>query len=202
MGDYTFTSWGFLLTLIGAFLAALKGVLTNVLQSPPPIQLPIARSPTTARLSLSLSSWQLGLHPLDLLSRLSFLACLQCVAYARYSGELSSLRTNMLEMIRPSQLASLALNGVVAFGLNIVSFYANRKTGPLSMSVAGGISAIKIDGLLIIFSANLKQVLTILLAVSVFKTALSPLNLSGILLSLIGGVWYARVEYIEKGVRY
>jgi hypothetical protein len=39
------------------------------------------------------------------------------------------------------------MNGAIAFGLNVVSFTANKKTGALTMSVA----------------ANVKQVLTIVL---------------------------------------
>ncbi|KAG8973996.1 UAA transporter, partial [Tulasnella sp. 427] len=33
-GDYSFTAWGFILTLLGTFLAALKTVLTSILQTP------------------------------------------------------------------------------------------------------------------------------------------------------------------------
>lgn len=31
----------------------------------------------------------------------------------------------------------LVVNGIIAFGLNVVSFTANRKMGPLTMTVAG-----------------------------------------------------------------
>lgn len=37
-----------------------------------------------------------------------------------------------------------------------------------------------------------------MLAVVVFDLTLTPLNIFGILLSLVGGAWYARVEYVER----
>ena len=46
-------------------------------------------------------------------------------------------------------------------------------------------------------SANIKQVLTILLAVSVFNVHVTPINSIGILLTLAGGACYAVVEYSE-----
>ena len=47
-------------------------------------------------------------------------------------------------------------------------------------------------------AANVKQVLTILLAVVLFDLVLTPTNLFGIALSLAGGAWYAAVEVAEK----
>jgi hypothetical protein len=76
----------------------------------------------------------------------------------------------------------LLLNGVLAFFLNVVSFNANRRVGPLGMSVA----------------ANVKQVLTILCAVVIFDLTITPANGVGILLTLIGGALYAAVELREK----
>jgi hypothetical protein len=46
--------------------------------------------------------------------------------------------------------------------------------------------------------ANIKQVLTILLAVSIFNVHITPMNSIGILLTLGGGACYAAVEYTEK----
>jgi len=76
----------------------------------------------------------------------------------------------------------LASNGILAFFLNVVSFNANRRVGPLAMSVA----------------ANVKQVLTILFAVILFDLTITPANGIGILLTLAGGALYATVEYDEK----
>jgi len=76
----------------------------------------------------------------------------------------------------------LLLNGVMAFVLNVVSFNANRKVGPLGMSVA----------------ANVKQVLTILCAVVIFDLTITLANGVGILLTLIGGALYATAELKDK----
>lgn len=40
-------------------------------------------------------------------------------------------------VVRPRDVAVLAVNGLLAFALNYVSFTANRKAGALSMTVAG-----------------------------------------------------------------
>lgn len=72
------------------------------------------------------------LHPLDVLLRLSPLACVQCLVVAFISGETDRWSTPTL-----SEWRALALNGVLAFLLNYVSFVANRRAGALSMTVAG-----------------------------------------------------------------
>ncbi|GEM07495.1 ribonuclease III [Rhodotorula toruloides] len=161
-GDYSFTVWGFILTLLGTLLAALKTIITNRVQ--------VGR---------------LKLHPLDLLVRMSPLAFMQCVFFGWWSGELDRVRVyGATEMNRHKAIA-LAVNGAIAFGLNIVSFTANKKTSALTMTVA----------------ANVKQVLVIVLAVLIFNVSLNPTNLFGISLTLIGGAWYAKVELNEKNAR-
>ena len=202
-GDYYFTLWGLILTLFGTFLAAVKTIYTNVLQSsrkpsgPPSIpgtwrhRHPLGPHTDGSSLWSSLSSIarslvppRLDLHPLDLLTRMSPLAFVQCVIYAQLSGELDRLRhfgihdshmsafqgvmmphthastsgpanitdtwstaslynclhTDQIRVIGGvtlSQALVLLLNAVIAFGLNVVSFSANGKVGPLSMTVAG-----------------------------------------------------------------
>ncbi|KAK4046984.1 hypothetical protein OIV83_005670 [Microbotryomycetes sp. JL201] len=161
-GDYSATAWGFVLTLIGTLLAALKTIVTNRVQ--------VGR---------------LKLHPLDLLIRMSPLAFCQCVFFGWSSGELDRVRVySATEMTRRKAIA-LAMNGAIAFGLNVVSFTANKKTSALTMTVA----------------ANVKQVLTIVLAVVIFNVQLNPMNLFGITLTLLGGAWYAKVELQEKQSR-
>lgn len=161
-GAYDFTAWGLILTLLGTFLAATKTVVTNVIQTG--------------------TGGRLRLHPLDLLMRMSPLAFIQCVIYGWWSGELERVRTyGALEMTKGKAFA-LLINGMIAFGLNIVSFTANKKAGPLTMTV----------------SANCKQVLTIAIAVVMFNVQITPTNGIGILLTLVGGGWYAWIEYLEK----
>ncbi|KAF8208197.1 triose-phosphate transporter family-domain-containing protein [Mycena galopus ATCC 62051] len=160
-GDYYFSYTGFFLTLLGTILAALKTIFTNVLQTPK----------TTSRLYFS--------NPFDLLFLLSPLALVQCLLLAHFTGELAHVRA--YEMSR-FQLIALLLNGCIAFGLNVVSFSANRRVGALGMTVA----------------ANVKQVLTIVCAVGIFNLTITKLNAVGIILTLVGGAWYAWIEFIEK----
>ncbi|KAK7053052.1 hypothetical protein VNI00_004373 [Paramarasmius palmivorus] len=180
-GDYYYTKWGFFLTLLGAVLAALKTILTNVLQSPPASS--GSSSPLAKHFNLRSSSPALPkLNPLAFLHLLSPLAFVQCIIFAQLSGELTRIRHYAGTEMSSGKLLAVAFNGCIAFGLNVVSFSANKKVGPLSMTVA----------------ANVKQVLTILLAVLIFNLTISTTNVLGILLTLLGGAWYARVEYTEK----
>lgn len=189
-GDYYFTAMGFILTIIGAVLAAVKTVVTNRIQ--------------TGRFRLS---------PLELLYRMSPLAFIQTIVYAYLAGELEvlGLRLSSPEDAVASTAAAassggplsflggidyseiefeysqklmlhLLLNGIIAFGLNIVSFTTNKKTGALTMTVA----------------ANVKQILTIVLAIFFFNLTVTPLNMMGILVTLLGGAWYAKLELDRK----
>lgn len=118
-GDYYFTTWGLVLTLFGTLLAALKTLVTNRIQ--------VGR---------------LKLDPLDLLIRMSPLAFVQCVFCAWYSGELEKVRAYGATEMTGRKAGALAMNGVIAFGLNVVSFTANKKTSPLTMTVAGSFIAL------------------------------------------------------------
>lgn len=128
-GDYYFTTSGFLLTLLGTLLAAIKTIYTSILQSSPSSQ-----APSTFRY---LVPPRLQLHPLDLLTRMAPLAFIQCVTLSYITGEVEQVRHWSTQELTPWTAAALGLNGAIAFGLNIVSFTANKKAGPLSMTVAG-----------------------------------------------------------------
>jgi hypothetical protein len=75
-------------------------------------------------------------HPLDLLMRMSPLAFIQCVAYGWYTGELERVRRYGATQMTRSKAIALLVNGVIACGLNIVSFTANKKAGALTMTVS------------------------------------------------------------------
>ncbi|KAF6751176.1 triose-phosphate transporter family-domain-containing protein [Ephemerocybe angulata] len=208
-GDYYFTPRGFLLTLLGTLLAALKTIVTNLLQSPKPRD-PLPPKPLTTppQLYPPLShngsgtipfrfppphpvenpkrSWPplltlptLSLTPLQLLYLLSPLAFIQCTLLALFSGELD--RVN-LHLHRGHPRLWLLFNGLLAFALNVVSFNANRRVGALGMSVA----------------ANVKQVLAVLCSITLFNLTITRTNALGIGLALLGGAWYATVELREK----
>lgn len=141
-GDYYFTTWGLILTLLGTFLAALKTIFTNVLQSPKTnFTSTVSESNTSMtrviHSSKSTATPRLQLHPLDLLTRMSPLAFIQCVIFAYLSGELNRVRHYSAHEMSPFKAWALLANGLLAFGLNIVSFTANKKVGALSMTVAG-----------------------------------------------------------------
>jgi len=126
----------------------------------------------------------LKLQPMDLLWRMSFLAFFQCAIFGYATGEWEE----MLEMMADadwSVYAILAGNGVMAFLLNYASFTTNKLSSALTMTVA----------------ANVKQVLTIILAVIVFSTPVNMLNAMGIIITLAGGAQYTLIEYRETEER-
>lgn len=159
-GGRSTTTLGFILTVLGAILAAIKTVVTNRVQ--------VGR---------------LKLHPLDLLLRMSPLAFMQTVIYAYLKGELDDIREYTRAGMFTSGVAwGLILNGSIAFFLNVVSFTANKKTSALTMTVA----------------ANVKQVLSIVMAVMIFSYNITITRGIGILLTLFGGGWYSYLENQEK----
>lgn len=122
-GDYYFTPTGFLLTLLGVILAAVKTVVTN-----------------------RIMTGSLKLSPLEVLFRMSPLAFVQGLTYSYLSGELAALKISptlpmTLRSTLPSRNQGLALagNGILAFVLNIASFSANKNTGALTMTVCGNV---------------------------------------------------------------
>lgn len=50
-------------------------------------------------------------------------------------------------------------------------------------------------------AANVKQVLTIVLAVMIFNLSINMTNLFGITLTLFGGALYAKVEFDQKNAK-
>jgi hypothetical protein len=116
-GDYTFTLLGFLCTLAGAILAAVKTIATN-----------------------RLMTGSLALPPLELLLRMSPLAAIQSVAISFLSGE-SSQFFEWAEGRNLSFPLAVALvgNGIIAFMLNVSSFQTNKIAGALTMTVTGNV---------------------------------------------------------------
>lgn len=93
----------------------------------------------------SFSLPKLCLSPLHLLYLLSPLAFIQTTLLAHFTGELSRVQHHLFHSTSSLPPAGsslnfriwLASNGILAFFLNVVSFNANRRVGPLAMSVAG-----------------------------------------------------------------
>ncbi|KAJ2765944.1 hypothetical protein IWQ57_004577, partial [Coemansia nantahalensis] len=165
-GDhYSFTAVGFLLTLLGTVLAALKTVVTN---------------------TILVGGHGLRLSAFDLLYRLCPLALAQTLVWATVSGETAaawrfvrslhsamgkdSAGLDLAALYAPGGgdlaplLIALVANGAIAFVLNIASFTANKNTSALAMTVTG----------------NVKVVLTVILGCILFNVELSPLSKLGI----------------------
>lgn len=68
---------------------------------------------------------------------MSPLAFCQCVFFGWASGELDRVRIYGATEMTQRKAIALFVNGAIAFGLNVVSFTANKKTSALTMTVAG-----------------------------------------------------------------
>lgn len=116
-GDYYFTPIGFLLTLLGVVLAALKTVAAN-----------------------RLMTGGLKLPALELLLRMSPLAAAQSLFYAFLMGEFRGFFTWAAEgNLTNSYSMALAGNGLLAFFLNIASLHTNKLAGALTMTICANL---------------------------------------------------------------
>lgn len=118
------------------------------------------------------------LPPLELIWRMSAPSAAQCILYGWVLGELDGIRVWRSGGPGGASLWSylkIMENATWAMLLNIISFTANKKTSALAMTVAG----------------NIKQALSIIIAVYFFSTRVSLLNLIGATIALAGGVWYS-----------
>jgi len=113
-GELDYTMFGLCVTALGAVLAALKGVITNMFMV-----------------------GSLKLHPIDLLTYTTTFSAIQLyLALTFFSDEFD--KSLVLSSEKDHDLIqALMVNGVGAFALNIVSFSANKKTSPLAMNIGG-----------------------------------------------------------------
>ncbi|KAL2684791.1 hypothetical protein Neosp_005880 [[Neocosmospora] mangrovei] len=118
LGEMSFTDAGFLLTILGVVLAALKTVVTN-----------------------RFMTGSLALPPIEFLLRMSPLAALQALACATATGEVSGFHKLITsgDVSLPPAFASLFGNGFLALLLNISSFNTNKLAGALTMTVCGNL---------------------------------------------------------------
>ncbi len=198
-GDLSWTPLGFALTLLGTVLAAFKTVITNYLQagaaSPSAGKGPAAATPAWRERPAAFTKYS----SMELLAAVSPAACAYCLIFSLLSGEcapaISALfssatstpassvaetalqhRGRSLQLPAHGGLLLLSLlgNGLLAFALNIVSFRTNKAAGAVAMTVLG----------------NVKQVITVLIALVLWKASTKPLNLAGIALTLAGSAVY------------
>ncbi|KAJ3377979.1 hypothetical protein HDU84_008043, partial [Entophlyctis sp. JEL0112] len=178
LGDYDFSMIGFLATMLGTVLSALKGISTNTL----------------------LAGNGLKFHPIELLWRMSGLSFVQCIAMSWSTGEWTRFVVFLQKLAADAEIQAadtdddfefhrsmwldlhwlylaLLVNGTMALCLNVVSFSANKRVGALSIAVAG----------------NVKQAMSLGLSVWIFGYVISFVKGFGIIFTLIGGAWYSMI---------
>ena len=159
-GDYYFTFVGALLTTLGVVLSSLKTVASN-----------------------RLMTGTLALPALEILLRMSPLAAIQSLLFAVTTGEARAFLVWFAKGdLTISHGFALAGNGLLAFFLNISSFYTNKLAGALTITVC----------------ANLKQCFTVLLGITLFNVQVGIWNGVGMLVTLVGAAIYSKVELSPK----
>ena len=168
-GDMSYTWLGFVYTVFCITLAALKVVASG-----------------------EMMTGSTKLHPVDLLGHMAPLAMVQCLLLSIMTGEVSSIYGRFLaSLVHRQELSTfdyfypaivVITSGIFSFSLNICSLQANKVTSPLTLCI----------------TANVKQVLMIIISTMVFGTIIEPLNGCGIVVVLIGSAYYSYVSVMEK----
>lgn len=126
------------------------------------------------------------LEPLVLIYKISVPSALFCMLFGLLAGEATVLHGFFVKAYRNGSmnLSTIILlsNGLIAMVLNWTSFIANKNTSALTMTVAG----------------NIKQALSILISLYIFRTNATILSLVGICVTLFGGAWYSYWSYVEN----
>lgn len=176
-GDYYFSPTGFALTLLGVLLAVVKVGAKLILISTSILGLTRTTHQTIATNRI-MTAPPLALSALETLHRMSPLAFVQALFAAYVTGEITALRQDEAVSTTGRGLLILAGNGLLAFLLNVSSFSTNRVAGALTMTVC----------------ANMKQCLTVLLGIALFRVRVDALNGMGMGMALAGAAWYSVVE--------
>ncbi|KAJ0390520.1 hypothetical protein ATCC90586_011013 [Pythium insidiosum] len=109
-GDNSATVLGFVITVVAVVLAGLKAVLSN-----------------------KFLSGELKLHPVDLILHQAPLSALWCLLAMFCTGEWSVLMQHWDDL--PALSVWYLITGAVSFFLNVTSFYANKVTSAVTLSV-------------------------------------------------------------------
>ena len=126
-----------------------------------------------------LMTGKLALPAMEILLRMSPLAAAQSLLYSVSTGEAEQfLAFVKAGDLTPPQILALGGNGALAFLLSVASLHTNKLAGALTMTVC----------------ANLKQCMTVLLGIVLFRIRVGMLNGSGMLITLVGAAIYSKVE--------
>jgi len=181
-GDYYFSPGGFALTLLGVLLAIYKVRRPPSSSTGKPANLSPC-SPTQIIATNRILTGTLALSPLEALHRLSQLAFAQALLGAYLTGELAAATATATGGLPsshagPLPFLELAGNGLLGFLLNVSSFATNRAAGALTMTVC----------------ANVKQRLTVLLGIMLFRVRVGALKGVSMGVALAGAAWYSVVK--------
>lgn len=156
-GDNTFTTFGLVITIVAVCFAAVKAVLSS-----------------------KFLTGDLKLHPVDLVLHQAPLSALWCFFIIFLTGEDKVIRENLPEL--QAQLPWFLLTGIMSFTLNISSFFANKVTSALTLTVCG----------------NVKQTVVIFLSIYLNNDVLTAQKAFGILIVICGGGLYSYIGYKES----
>lgn len=155
-GDNSCTIFGFFITVVAVVFAGLKAVLSN-----------------------KFLSGDLKLHPVDLILHQAPLSALWCFFTIFLSGEHKTLLDNW--DVVPAASFWFVVTGMISFLLNITSFYANKVTSPVTLTVCG----------------NMKQIVVIAMSILINGDVVTMQKLLGIAVVTVGGVAYAYISTKE-----
>ncbi|KAG9029692.1 UAA transporter [Tulasnella sp. UAMH 9824] len=223
LGDDSLTAWGFIL-MLETLLAALKTVLTSILQTPSAASqlwtpLPVA-TPAPAQLgyeyvlppSPTFKSFTNGnVPPSNLLN----LAAANTSA-PRSTSPPPRLPKRCAPLKHPlfkrfgsitkrfdMDFGDVRIQTVVSTSIKLHPLGLLMRIHPLTAldTKVGVATATKNGPLTMTLAANVKQVSTILFTMYMFHLTITPANSIDITLNLAGGAWYSALEYEEKGNR-
>jgi len=156
--EVNFQVIGFLAALVASLTTSIQSIVSSLLLTGP----------------LRLDSINMVYY----MAPISFLIILPAALYYEYSGLMNYEHESGFNYVA----AVLTLSGVVAYLLNICTFFAIKSTSPLTFTVFG----------------NLKVVVVIIISVMIFRNEINFMNGIGCFVAIVGIIWYNAIEYQIK----